>query len=73
MQKWIPFILFYFFFTFYRSKSMDDPDISSDPPETPIDLSNYYFNPKKAMANYLRVCRLITVLCNDLFRDILSH
>lgn len=52
---------------------MDDPDISSDPPETPIDLSNYYFNPKKAMANYLRVCRLITVLCNDLFRDILSH
>lgn len=57
---------------------MDDAEISSDPPETPTDLSNdnftlLYFNPQKGTENFLRLCRLIMVLCNDLFRDILSH
>lgn len=52
---------------------MDDPDISTDLPQTSIDLSNVYYNPQKANENFLRLCRLITVLCNDLFRDILSH
>lgn len=31
-----------------------------------------YFNPRRATENYLRLCLLITVLCGDLFRIILS-
>lgn len=31
------------------------------------------FNPQKANENYLRLCQLITSLCGDLFRDILSR
>lgn len=31
------------------------------------------FNPQKASDNYLRLCNLITLLCGDLFRDILSR
>lgn len=31
------------------------------------------FNPQKANRNYLRICHLITLLCADLFRDILSR
>lgn len=52
---------------------MDDPKISTDLSQTSIDPTNVYYNPKKSTENYLRLCRLITVLCNDLFRVILSH
>lgn len=31
------------------------------------------FNPKKANNNHFRICQLITLLCGNLFRDILSR
>lgn len=31
------------------------------------------FYPQKASDNYLRLCQLISIVCNDLFRDILSR
>lgn len=36
-------------------------------------LSTPYFNPSKSIVNYLRLCWLITTLCSDLLRHILSH
>ncbi|XP_065938350.1 uncharacterized protein [Magallana gigas] len=41
--------------------------------DAPGSLLFPYFTPKKAMDNYLRLCYLITSLCGDLFRDILSR
>lgn len=32
-----------------------------------------YFNPRKGTDNFLRLCRLITELCGDLFRVVFSH
>lgn len=48
---------------FYRFKTMDVPGAST--------VS--YFIPRKATDNFLRLCRLITGLCSDLFRVILSY
>lgn len=36
-------------------------------------LSTPYFNPSKSTVNYLRLCLLITTICSDLLRDILSR
>lgn len=36
-------------------------------------LLAHCFNPKKATENHLRICQLITLVCGDLFRDILSR
>lgn len=36
-------------------------------------LSTPYFNPSKSTVNYLRLCLLITTLCSDLLRNVLSH
>lgn len=41
--------------------------------DAPGSLLAIYFNPKKATENHLRICQLITMLCGDLFRDILSR
>lgn len=41
--------------------------------EAPGSLLAPCFNPQKATENHLRICHLITTLCGDLFRDILSR
>lgn len=41
--------------------------------DAPGSLLSSCFNPKKATENHLRICQLITLLCGDLFRDILSR
>lgn len=41
--------------------------------DAPGSLLSPCFNPQKASDNYLRLCYLITMLCGDLFRDILSR
>lgn len=41
--------------------------------DSPGSLVAPCFNPQKATENHFRICRLITMLCGDLFRDILSR